>query len=173
MSITYAEKLTDTTTAPDGVPQMLFNHFVAGPGQAIAGRAADESVLTAVRDYLVDAWDNGCARLYNDSRDMVLVECAMPQISNGSIADQCESLLAATLREELGPEWISGPGVRLMASQLFTGIRLVMDEMRRQIIAASSLDEASAAIRAVVAEVFDHLEHGLGGVGVRRMAEAG
>lgn len=173
MSITYAKRIEDTTKAPDGIPQMLYNHFVSGPGQAIAARAADESVTGALRRYLIDAWDNGCARLYDDSRDIVLATCSMPSLPSGSIAARCEDLLAATLREELGSQWLSGPAVHLMAGQLFTAIRLVMEEMRQQIIAAASLDEASAAIRTVVTTVFDQLESGLAGVGARTSAAGG
>ena len=172
MSVTQTGTRTDVTRAPDGIPQMLFNHFVSGPGQAIASRGTDESVVTALRGYLVDAWDYGCARLYNESRDMVLVECAMPQLPSGSITQQCEDLLAATLRAELGTEWATGPRAALMASQVFAAIRLVMEEMRQQILAAASADEASAAVRAVVDEVFGQLELGLGGVGVRAAANA-
>lgn len=169
MTIILDEERTTTATAAPGVPQTVLNHFVLGPAQAIKGRQAEESVVTALRDYMIAAWDDGCARVYARSRSVTLAECSLPML-DGPVTRQCEGLLAATLRGELAPDEVAGPRADLMASQIFAAVRVVVEEMRRQMVQARSAQEASVAIREVVTAAFDHLENGLHGIGSRSAA---
>src|SRR5712691_9405677 len=69
-----AVKITDVAEAADVAPQTVFNHFkckedlffgrhdefVRGPSAAVAGRAAGEPILAALRRYLLDTWNTEC-----------------------------------------------------------------------------------------------------------------
>src|SRR5260370_23660772 len=83
------------------------------------------------------------------------------------IVQQCEDLLAATLREELTPPERSGPLPGLLAGIVVAGKRAILEEVRRRVLAGSGAEDMAAAVRSAVEEGFGYLEHGLGRVGGR------
>src|SRR5260370_34638563 len=70
------------------------------------------------------------------------------------IVQQCEDLLAATLREELTPPERSGPLPGLLAGIVVAGKRAILEEVRRRGPAGSRAGDMAAAVRSARAGGF-------------------
>src|SRR5260370_42417624 len=78
------------------------------------------------------------------------------------IVQQCEDLLAATLREELTPPERSGPLPGLLAGIVVAGKRAILEEVRRRVLAGSGAADMAAAVRPAGGEGFGDPEDGPG-----------
>jgi hypothetical protein len=97
----------------------------------------------------------------------VLAETPALQAREREREQEFEDALAAALEEEL-----DRPLPRLVAGQYLAAKRTVMRELRRRLSAGEAPAEVAARMLPFVHRVFDHLERGLAGVGVRTAAAA-
>jgi AcrR family transcriptional regulator len=184
----HAVTIAEVAEAADVAQQTIFNHFrskedlffgkqdeiVYGPAEAVAARRPDESLSGALRRYLVGHLTQTCPPGTADQKiDRMRVLASSPplQVRERELLQECEDVLAAALREELGD---GQPALlpQLMASQYVAIKRTIIVEMRRRLLAGEPPDAVIAAMVALTDDVFDRLERGLAGVGVRAGSSA-
>jgi AcrR family transcriptional regulator len=182
----HAVTISEVAEAADVAQQTIFNHFrskedlffgrqdeiVHGPADAVRTRRPDESITAVLRRYLVWHLSRGCppdAAELKIERMRVLAGSPPLQVRERELLQECEDELAATLRDELGD---AQPGLlpQLVASQYVAIKRTLMVEMRRRLLAGEPPAQVTAAVIALADDVFDRLERGLAGVGVRAEA---
>jgi AcrR family transcriptional regulator len=179
----HAVTIAEVAEAADVAQQTIFNHFrskedlffgkqdemVHGPANAVRARQPDESITGALRRYVVSYLRLGCppeAAEQKIERMRVLASSPLLQARERELLQECEDQLAATLRDELGD---AQPALlpQLVASQYVAIKRTLIVEMRRRLLAGEQPAAAIAAVVALTDDVYDRLERGLAGVGVR------
>lgn len=179
----HAVTIAEVAEAADVAQQTIFNHFrskedlffgkqeetVHGPADAVRERGPGESITAALRRYLVRYLAHSCPPEHAEQkieRMRVLASSPPLQVRERELLQECEDELAATLRAELGA---AEPGLlpELVASQYVAIKRTLLVEMRRRLLAGQPPAAVTAAVTALTDEVFDRLERGLAGVGVR------
>jgi AcrR family transcriptional regulator len=175
--------IAEVADEADVAQQTIFNHFrskedlffgkqdeiVHGAANAVRARQPDESITGALRRYLVWHLSLSCppeAAEQKIDRMRVLASSPPLQVRERELLQECEDELAATLRDELGD---GQPALlpQLVASQYVAIKRTLMVEMRRRLLAGEPPAQVTAAIVALTEDVYDRLERGLAGVGVR------
>jgi AcrR family transcriptional regulator len=179
----HAVTIAEVAEAADVAQQTIFNHFrskedlffgkqdeiVHGAASAVRNRRPDESITAALRQYLAWHLSHSCPPAFADQkieRMRVLASSPPLQVRERELLQECEDVLAATLRIELAD---AEPSLlpQLVASQYVAIKRTLMVEMRRRLLAGEPPAEVTAAVIALTDEIFDRLERGLAGVGVR------
>jgi AcrR family transcriptional regulator len=140
--------------------------IIASLADAVATRAAGESLLAAVRrDYAerIAAGDvtlgvptPAFARMVRDSHALTS--------RRREIADLTEQALAAAIAAETGG---NNPRQRIVAAQLASVHRVLFEEGARRILAGEPSDEIGPALAEAARAAFDLLEPSLGGYCVR------
>jgi AcrR family transcriptional regulator len=182
--------IAEVADAADVAQQTIFNHFrskedlffgkqdemVHGPANAVRTRRPDESITGVLRRYLVWHLAQGCppeSAEQKIERMRVLAGSPPLQVRERELLQECEDELAATLRDERDQLADAQPALlpQLVASQYVAIKRTLMVEMRRRLLDGEPPAQVIAAMIALTDDVFDRLERGLAGVGVRAAPE--
>lgn len=178
-----AVTIAEVAEAADVAQQTIFNHFrskedlffgkedesAQDPVVAVAGRASGESVLTALRRQAVTSLERVCGA--QDAAQKVawmrmLAASPALQAHERKLLEEYEDALAAALQDELSLP-AGAPLPRLLACQYIGAKRTITRELRRRLFTGESPTEVVAGMIPFVHAVYDQLEQGLAGVGVR------